>query len=229
MDPNRHGEMSDERETTARLLDTAERLFAESGYDGVGMRALADEAKVNLGAATYHFGSKEQLYIETFMRRFRPTHARRMRMLQAAEAQSGGEPLSVEEIVECMLRPPFDSGLEHPAFQKFLARNLLMAPEFLRPAIHKELAPGVITFAAALRRVLPEIPEDLIHLRSMFAMGGLLMFSIRATELPQMKNPQLHEAVLREMVAYVSAGMKSRPATRQAERPPFPLPPKPKR
>ncbi len=58
------------------LLDMAERLFDEHGYDGVGMRALAEEAKVNLGVAIYHYSSKEALCIETFMRRFRPANAR---------------------------------------------------------------------------------------------------------------------------------------------------------
>src|ERR1039457_3856450 len=96
-----------ERETTERLLDTAERLFGEHGYDGVGMRLLADEANVNLGAATYHFGSKEALYIETFMRRFRPTNAERLQLLREAEAEAEGRPLAVERIVDCMIRPPF--------------------------------------------------------------------------------------------------------------------------
>jgi AcrR family transcriptional regulator len=210
-----------DQETVARLLDTAERLFGELGYDGVGMRMLAEEAKVNLGAATYHFGSKENLYLETFMRRFRPTHAERLRLLRAAEAKAGGKPLRVETIVESMLRPPFDSGLKHRTFQKLLARNLLMAPAFLHPAIHKEMAPGIQIFAAAFKRALPGIPEDLIHLRMMFAMGGMLMFCIRGAELPQMQNAKTHEAVLREMVGYVTAGMKGHPAVPDGERPPF--------
>ena len=36
--------------TAQRLLDSAERLFGEHGYNGVGMRALAQHAKVNLAA-----------------------------------------------------------------------------------------------------------------------------------------------------------------------------------
>ena len=55
-----------------RLLDVAEKLFAEHGFDGVGMRQLADEAKVNLGAATYHFGSKEDLYLVGVRERWAP-------------------------------------------------------------------------------------------------------------------------------------------------------------
>jgi AcrR family transcriptional regulator len=52
--------------TATRLLDAAERLFGEHGYNGVGLRALAGAAHVNLAATTYHFGSKKALYVETF-------------------------------------------------------------------------------------------------------------------------------------------------------------------
>ena len=221
------GKTTEEQATVTQLLDAAERLFGELGYDAVGMRLLAEKADVNLGAATYHFGSKQKLYIETFMRGFRPVNAERLRRLREAETQTGGKPLPVEKIVECMLRPPFESGLEHPAFHKFLARNLLMPPPFIHVAIHKELAPNVEAFIAALKRALPDVPEDLLHLRSMFAMGALLMFSIHASEMPGMKNSESREAVLCEMVSYVTAGLISKPAVSPSERPRLPVPPKP--
>ena len=218
---------TEDQATVTRLLDTAERLFGELGYDGVGMRMLADEAKVNLGAATYHYGSKEALYIETFMRGFRPVNAERARLLRDAESQAGGKPASVEKIVECMVRPPFESGLEHPAFHKFLARNLLMPPPFIHAAIQRDMAPSIELFIAALKRALPDIPEDLLHLRSMFAMGALLMFSIHANEMPGMKNAKTREVVLQEMIGYVTAGLKSRPVVLSSARPRLPIPPKP--
>lgn len=220
-------ESVNDRETVIRLLDTAERLFGEHGYDGVGMRMLASVAKVNLGAATYHFGTKEALYIETFMRRFRPTNAERVRLLHEAQVKAGNRPVPVEIIVECMIRPPFESGLNHPAFHRLLARNLLMPPPFIHAAIIKELEPDMKEFIATLKRALPDIPEDLIHLRSMFAMGSLLMFTIHANELPGMNNPKLHEPLLREIIGYVSAGFKSPPAVPPSERPRLPVPPKP--
>ena len=212
-----------------RLLDAAERLFAEHGFDGVGMRQLADEAKVNLGAATYHFGSKEALFTETFMRRFRPANAERLRLLREAVQAAGGKHLSVEKIVECMIRPPFESGLERPAFHLFLARNLFKPPPFLHAAIHKELAPNIEVFIRALRRVLPGLPEDLIHLRTMLGMGGLFMFSVRAGEMPGMRNKKAHEPLLREMVRFISAGLQSEPALDPDKRPPLPVLPGPPR
>lgn len=48
--------------TRDRLLGAARRVFALEGYAGASIRRITGEAGVNLGAVTYHFGSKEGLY-----------------------------------------------------------------------------------------------------------------------------------------------------------------------
>lgn len=213
--------------TSDRLLSAAERLFGDYGYDGVGMRMLAKKAGVNLNAATYHFESKKNLYIETFMRRFRPSNAKRLRLLQEEEAKAGGKPLRVEVIMECLLRPPFETGMDHPDFHRFLARNMLMPPPFIHAAIIREVEPGMAVFAAAFQRSLPELPEDLIHLRMMFAMGTLLMFSLHANEInPSKRDHPMHEIFFKEIVQHVSAGFKSPPAVPAAQRPLLAAPPR---
>lgn len=55
-------------EATAALLDAAERLLIESGYDGITTRALAEEAGVNHGLVHYYFGSMEELLLEVLER-----------------------------------------------------------------------------------------------------------------------------------------------------------------
>ena len=49
-------------DTRAALLSAARRLFARRGFAGASVRAITKEARVNLGAVTYHFGSKHALY-----------------------------------------------------------------------------------------------------------------------------------------------------------------------
>lgn len=61
----------DKKET---ILDTAERLFSEHGYDGTSTRAIAHEAGVNMAMLNYYFGSKEGLYKAIFERRFKGFH-----------------------------------------------------------------------------------------------------------------------------------------------------------
>lgn len=48
------------------ILNTAERLFAENGFDGTSVRTIAKEAGVNVAMISYYFGSKEKL-LETFL------------------------------------------------------------------------------------------------------------------------------------------------------------------
>jgi len=210
-----------EQETVQRLLDTAERLFGEHGYDGVGMRMLAAEAKVNLGAATYHFGSKEALYIETFMRRFRPTNVERLRLLHAAETKAKGAPLTVETIIDCMIRPPYQLGLTHPNFNTLLARSLFMPPSFLQAALHRELEPNAKVFIAAFCRSLPSAPEDLIRLRVMFLMGALLMFSVKMGKMRAARNAKFDESILKELVRFIASGLQGTPAVPAEDRPPI--------
>ena len=47
--------------TRQRLLDAAERLFAQSGYASVSVRAVTGKARQNVAAVNYHFGSKDGL------------------------------------------------------------------------------------------------------------------------------------------------------------------------
>ena len=49
-------------DTRDRLLDQAEALFAERGFYGVSIAAIANELGLTKQALLHHFGSKEKLY-----------------------------------------------------------------------------------------------------------------------------------------------------------------------
>jgi AcrR family transcriptional regulator len=217
----RRNKQSDASATTERLFNTAERLFAEYGYDGVGMRALSDEAGVNLGATTYHYGSKEKLYIETVTRRFRPIGEERIRLLRLAEKAAKGKPLAVEAIVDCMLRPPFMSVLAHPYFTALLARNLFMPPPFMQEFMNKEIGPNAEPFIAALARTLPNLPAEVLRMRDMFAGGILLMVSSQLSKMPMHNSPEFCESVLKEMVTFIAAGLRTESAISGVDLPPM--------
>ncbi len=56
-------------EKKEHIMDIAEKLFAEFGYEAVSTRTLAKEAAVNIAMISYYFGSKEELYIAVIERR----------------------------------------------------------------------------------------------------------------------------------------------------------------
>ena len=51
--------------TRRRLLEAAEVIFAEKGFKHANVREICQQAGANVAAVNYHFGGKEQLYIET--------------------------------------------------------------------------------------------------------------------------------------------------------------------
>ena len=216
----RQNKQSDTSATKESLIDAAEHLFAEHGYDGVGMRALANEAGVNLGAATYHYGTKEKLYIETVLRCFRPIAEERIRLLRQAEKDAKGKPVPVETIVDCMLRPPFMAALAHPYFPALLARNLFMPPPFMEESLSREGGLVHEPFLAALARTLPNLPMEVLQIREMFARGVLLMF---LSKIPMQKSPEFCESVLKEMVTFIAAGLRSESMVSGAALPPMPF------
>lgn len=51
------------------ILDVAERVFAEAGYDGASTRMISGEAGVNMAMLNYYFGSKEGLFLAVIGRK----------------------------------------------------------------------------------------------------------------------------------------------------------------
>lgn len=91
--------------TQDRILDAAEHLFARRGYYGVSLRAIAEEAGVQLGLLPYHFGSKEGLYAAIFERRMGRINAERRGRLETVRVRAGGRPPALEEILETLVAP----------------------------------------------------------------------------------------------------------------------------
>ena len=66
--------MASRTDTKTRILDAAEKLFAERGFSETSLRLITSKAEVNLASVNYHFGSKKELiravlarYLDVFM------------------------------------------------------------------------------------------------------------------------------------------------------------------
>ena len=65
-----------------KIIETAECLFADKGYDGTSVRDIADEAGINVAMISYYFGSKEKLLEALFSYRAEGTVQKLESMLQ---------------------------------------------------------------------------------------------------------------------------------------------------
>ncbi|ACU36816.1 TetR family transcriptional regulator [Actinosynnema pretiosum subsp. pretiosum] len=87
--------------TRARILDTAERLFAERGLHAVSNRQVSAAAgQGNNAAVGYHFGTKHDLVRAIVRRHGLPVEALRADMV----ARAGDSPV-LRDWVDCLVRP----------------------------------------------------------------------------------------------------------------------------
>lgn len=170
MTDNRYGD------TRERILDVAERLFMECGYDGTSMRQITGEAGVNLAAVNYHFGSKEALMQEVFRRRLDWLNEERMRVLDRLEAEAGGQPVKPSLIVDAffgtLLRMAEDEGRGGMTFLRLIGRTLTEPSEFIRAFLAHEYKTVMDRYKEALFRALPDVPKAEIVWRFHFMLGA---------------------------------------------------------
>jgi AcrR family transcriptional regulator len=104
--------------TRTRLLDAAEPLLREQGYEAVSVRAINSAAGVNPAAVHYHFGSKEELVAALLEDRLAPLWEQEL----AALVERNETP-TVAELVDVVLGP-FERGVD-PLHVYLLARIVL--------------------------------------------------------------------------------------------------------
>jgi AcrR family transcriptional regulator len=59
--------LADNEQTKTRILGVALRAFAEQGYEGVSVRAVAELSQVTPATVSYHFPTKDDLYLAAFV------------------------------------------------------------------------------------------------------------------------------------------------------------------
>jgi AcrR family transcriptional regulator len=207
--------MDKPRQATTKelILDTAERLFAERGLDATSVRAITGAAGVNLGAITYHFGTKQNLITAMFNRHFRPFVQRTLKLLEEADQK----PASLEALLEALMRPmvegSFWAGKKNIPFMRLMGRCQSEPSPEIQRLIRTHLQPVFLRFATAAHHVLPGLPGDELFWRIQFVTGAMhraLLVSSRE-DLPLPKNVKKLDAegLLRQLVAFGAHGMKA--------------------
>ncbi len=146
-----------------RILKAATRLFAEHGFDGVSIRAIAAAADSQLALLHYHFGSKANLYRAVWENHYALAADVRRDALAEIDFSRPREEV-VREIVRSFLEPPI-SMRSDPACSDFaciLARETNDPKERDHGVVTAYLDPVARLLIAALSRAMPELsPADL--------------------------------------------------------------------
>ena len=199
-----------QHETRTRILDAAEELFMQHGFEGTSMRLLTTQAGVNLAAVNYHFGSKDALIEAVFRRKLDPVNAERIAALERLED------LSPESIIRAFVGPSLrlieDAKGGGRNFIRLLGRTYTDPSKAIRALIGQMYAPTMERYKAAFVRALPQMPAEELVWRMHF-MFGTLSYTLAATDAVQLiagcKPEDRHDARLLEdrLTAFLAAGL----------------------
>lgn len=204
--------------TRTRILDVAEALFMEHGFEAASLRSITATAAVNLAAVNYHFGSKEELFQSVLTRRLDPMNQARLELLTALEARAGRRPLSCERIMMALFIPALRLARDRERggkdFLRLLGRAYADPAPFIRRFLSEQYAAMIARFKAAFARALPELPKKELSWRLHFIMGAL-SYTLAATDALKLiaelspRESANDELLLRRLAPFLLAGLKA--------------------
>jgi AcrR family transcriptional regulator len=157
-----------------RILDEAEALFAEKGFHAVTVREITQAARCNLAAVNYHFGNKQNLYLEVFRARWIPRARRVQTCFKDALSAHDGRSLAgiVHALAEAFLKGPLtdEERLRH---SQLMIREMAMpglATDMLVDEVIKPFFGELAVLLGPYVRVEAERERVMLDIVSIFAM-----------------------------------------------------------
>jgi AcrR family transcriptional regulator len=205
------------KNTKERILNAAEKLFAEHGFDAASLRSITAEAGVNLAAVNYHFNSKDALIQAIFARRFALLNQQRQEMLQAYKAEAGDKPMPLEKLMRALIEPafrmPLDSTASVTELGKLIGRIYSTDSPAQREIIAAEVRTRLSQFHESMRAALPGIPAEEYMWRIFFSIGAMIHTLAASKNLEFISDGLCKasdtEKVLEKLISYVVEGMRA--------------------
>ena len=188
-----------------RLLNAAEELFCEHGFEATSIRDIAAVAGCNIASVNYYFGGKEQLYREVWRRHLILVRDSRLASIDKVMSQNDEQPR-----LEDLLRSYANTFVE-PLVDESKARRFMKL--MAREMIDRRLPPNmffeemIIPIMTALQRALvktcPGLQQSKAQLVILSLVGQLMHALHSKTMFEQADNPELPKFDLSEVVNHI--------------------------
>lgn len=195
-------------EVRIRLLDAAEKLFCQKGFDQTSVRELTTEACCNLAAVNYHFGNKENLYAEMFRRQFATMIQHN---LDSIEQAMRCPDVTLETLLGAVIGPPIRRVIEgetNTQVMRLLVREVLnkrMEPDYIVRDMKDKMLDRL---GRAFKQLVPQLPEDKLTL-IVCSVDGVLLHPFLFLDLYMKIMPDLTlDDLIEHMVRFTAAAIR---------------------
>jgi AcrR family transcriptional regulator len=206
-----------------RLLDAAEELFCEHGFEGTSIRDIASAAGCNIASVNYYFGGKDKLYGEVWRRHLLRMRDMRIASVERVMSESGGK-ATLEELLRSYaiaFLEPLMEGEKSFRFIRLMAREMIdrHLPEDM--FVKEMILPVMVALQRALLQICPELEEDKARLVILSIVGQLMHAAAAKTMFEQSGElgvPRFDlSEIVEHIVAFSAAGIRAYTETKNSK------------
>lgn len=197
-----------------RIIEVAERLFAKSGYDGVSLRQITNQAGVDVALVKYHFGNKQGLFDALLKRRADILNRERSEALDRVLERNN--PAPVEDIIDAFTHPILNEIVgEDESWRHYfgLLAQVNNNPDWGGQTMSRYFDPLVRRFINALRDALPDSDDVDIYWCYHFLSGALTLTFADTKRIDALSGGLCHssdfESVHKRMVPFIAEGFRA--------------------
>jgi len=200
--------------TKNKILDSAEILFAEHGFNGTSLREITSNADVNLASVNYHFGSKKEL-IKAVMSRYLNELSPRL-VTAFNDLNDDNTQPSLIDVFSAFIEPLlFLNSLKENGtsnFLQLLGRGYTDSQGFLRWFLTTQYPEVFSSFTKAVHKAYPELTTEEMFWRLHFTMGTIIFTMSSSDALIDIAKNDFERStdiagVIRRVIPYVAAGV----------------------
>lgn len=211
-----------QKDSRIAILDAAERTFADLGYGGASIRAIARDADVNQAMVHYYYQNKDQLFSAVVARRSGEINARRNNALD--QLFDNAAP-TLEVLMEALLRPTIELGhdLERggDAYARLIVSFNNSADERSRRVAEEHYDPIARRSIDAIMKIMPGLDRAAAVRGYLFAISVALSVMAKTGRADRLSDGLLDDTDTEEtvfsVVTFACAGIRAlaSPETRQ--------------
>ncbi len=155
-----------------RLIEAAEKLFSEKGFDGTSVRDLTSEADCNVAAINYYFGSKENLYQQVFRRRLTELRDIRLKSIRQVMERDPSE-VTLENLLRAFANAFIEPLLDQSSGRRIMT---LICREMLDPRLPGSvfMEEMIIPVQSALQQAMMKICPNLERTKALMSIHSLV-------------------------------------------------------
>jgi len=197
------------------ILDAAEELFAEHGFDGVTVRQVTRKANVDVALAHYYFGTKRGLFDSVFLRRAAILNDARLKAIDDYQINPGAGGATIEGFIQAFLDPVIERWAKGgTGWKNYLAivAQVNNTPKWGGETMARYFDPVIHRLIDALRGIMHGAHDDDLYWSYQFLSGTLTLTFAETGRIDLLSSGLCHssdyDAVRSRMSLFVAAGFR---------------------